>query len=135
MRAPRAALALGVAAGALAGCDPILSMDGVVRTAPDPCSLPGAGKSEGAPVPGASVIMRCRVGGDAEVLRATTDADGRFHEATAGFGDPSCSVVVDKPGFVRRELPLRCVDEEGVPHPAGSGPCLFRGYVELDKAR
>lgn len=112
-------------------CDPILGMSGTVRSAASAGDGSPVRGETSPPVPGATVTMRCN---DQIVLQATSDADGRFSNGTAGMANETCVVRVEKPGFVTRETKLldHCTSPDGKPAPRRPGPCSARLVIDLE---
>jgi hypothetical protein len=120
-------------------CDPILGVQGAVRsapTAPPACERP-ATQEIGVPPPiaGAKITVRCN---DRVVLETSSDDRGHFHNATVGFASESCRVTIEKPGFERFETALleHCMTADGRVHAeTGSPPCRAHLVVELVPTR
>lgn len=120
--------------GVAAACDPILGVNGVVRSQPDLCDPSAEPIAISPPVANAKMTLRCN---DRVVLEAMSDDSGKFGNATAGFGSAACVVRVEKAGYLPREYKLMdlCTSETGKPEPRKeSGPCLAHLVVELTPA-
>ncbi|MBX3198933.1 MAG: carboxypeptidase regulatory-like domain-containing protein [Labilithrix sp.] len=127
-------LSTALLACASVACDPILGMQGTVRSAPSATTCAGEGSPGiveiSPPIEGVKVTMRCR---DHLVLEAITNAAGQFNTATAGMAGEACTVRVEKAGYASRELSVveHCRSEEGEPT-RKPGACLAHFVVELE---
>ncbi len=112
----RAGRPLAAALLLLAACDPVFHVEGTVV---DPT---------GAPVDGATVTYSCPSG---RTESATTSAAGTFSFGGVGgtFEAPSCSLRIEKPGFVALTIPTKAAcfrstevaAKPGTPCAAGEG--------------
>jgi len=78
-----------------AGCDPLMGVRGVVRSASS-CGASDATRY-GDPVSDADVSMVCP--GQPALLLGKTGADGRVRYANIGLWDNTCRIVVTKNGY------------------------------------
>lgn len=85
----------------LGGCFPGMSVRGRVHEAPEPCKARGVVLEPGAPIERAAVTVVCP-GDEAPVMKAESDARGRFAVSNGDVMDMACAVHVEKPGYLPR---------------------------------
>jgi hypothetical protein len=111
--AARVVLMVAMFAPALA-CDPIMSLNGVVRTVPgDPASEGADRYAGGTAISGAQLLMICPNAEPVEI--AVTDGDGRVEYGSAGRWRMECAVRVEAPEFHPQSFPIEelCVLRSG----------------------
>jgi hypothetical protein len=95
----------------LAACFPAMSLRGRVSDVPELCHAQGEVVGSAKPIQNAAVTLVCP--GEAEpVMRAESDAEGRFAVSKPGTMDSACAVHVDKPGYETRTFAVAdlCAD-------------------------
>jgi hypothetical protein len=75
-----------------AGCDPVFSVRGHVRTQAD---------ASAKPVDGATVTLQCPA---VTTTIATTDARGEFEYMSGGLMNPACNLIISKAGLATRTI-------------------------------
>jgi hypothetical protein len=120
-----------IAVTTLVGCFPPMELRGRVRDRPDSCLAKGAILGSGRPLGNAAITLVCP--GEAEpVMRAESDASGRFAVSKPGIMDAACAVNVDKPGYETRTFAVADLCAHG----SMLGGChALSVYVELERER
>ncbi len=113
-----------LSAGALAllGCDPLMAVVGVVRSAP-PCDGAAPPAGDAAPVSGARIVYTCPEPGWVNQLLGTTDASGHVFYRDAGLMGDACFIVVSREGYEPRKYRVRDVCAVPTSGMWGTGAC------------